>query len=318
MIKYTDLITTLETTKSLILLVVKSIIPDLCSFNIYELCALMVFAGASIVFSFIDFNYLTDPENNPSIYTVVNDRLYGVEEWRSQLMCVSGAASFTGVLSVVLTTKGKITSFFWGAINSLLFGLFSYAYGYAGDAQLNLFFFLPMQFVGIYCWGKNISDGTVRSQRLSVFQWIGCLAVSVGIAFAFYYEIPVFAESLTGIYYFEGFDFLRQLDSVNNALSIVAQILSIYQFSEQWYWWITVDCIQIAMYSGVAGYGIIINILVMWLLFLLNALAGCYAWHMRYTLINSVNESDIESGKESDSTPKTDLEPGIAIANVSN
>lgn len=44
-------------------------------------------------------------------------------------MCLSGAAAFTGVLSVVLTTKGKITAFFWGIINSLLYGLFSYAYG---------------------------------------------------------------------------------------------------------------------------------------------------------------------------------------------
>lgn len=48
-------------------------------------------------------------------------------------MCLSGAAAFTGVLSVVLTTKGKITAFFWGIINSLLYGLFAYAYGMVDD-----------------------------------------------------------------------------------------------------------------------------------------------------------------------------------------
>ena len=50
-----------------------------------------------------------------------------------------------GVVCVVLVTKGKVSNFFWGAINSLLYGLFAYAYGYAGDAQLNLFYYLPLQ-----------------------------------------------------------------------------------------------------------------------------------------------------------------------------
>jgi NadR type nicotinamide-nucleotide adenylyltransferase len=262
-----------------------SIIPDLLCFTMWEAIGLAIFAASSIVFSFIDFNYLTDPANNPSIYSTVNDRLAGLERWRRILMCFSGGAAFTGVLCVVLTTKGKLSAFFWGAINSLLYGLFAYAYGYAGDAQLNLFFFLPVQFWGLWCWGENLlenAEQTVQSRQLSPWQWLICLLLAGGITVGFYYEIPVFAVSLSGVYYFEGQDIPRSLDSIVNALSMIAQMLSIYRYSEQWYFWLTVDILQIIMFTGVAGYGIVINVVVMWCLFTLNALSGLYAWQMRY------------------------------------
>jgi HTH-type transcriptional regulator, transcriptional repressor of NAD biosynthesis genes len=211
-----------------------------------------------------------------------------VEEWRRILMCLSGGAAFTGVLCVVLTTKGKITAFFWGAINSLLYGLFAYAYGYAGDAQLNLFFFLPVQFWGIYSWGNNLlqagetTNHTVESQSLTPFQWLLCLILCGGITVGFFYEIPVFAVAISGTYYFEGKNIPRSLDSLGNAFSMIGQMLSIWRYSEQWYFWIIVDCLQIAMYTSVAGYGIVINVVVMWCLFLCNALFGLYAWNIRY------------------------------------
>jgi hypothetical protein len=59
-------------------------------------------------------------------------------------MCLSGATAFTGAMCVVLTTKGRLSCYFWGFINVITYGLFAFAYGYAGDAQLNIFFFLPL------------------------------------------------------------------------------------------------------------------------------------------------------------------------------
>lgn len=58
-------------------LTIMSIIPDLLCFTPLEATGLLIFAASSVVFSFIDFNHLTDPANNPSIYNTVNDRLAG-------------------------------------------------------------------------------------------------------------------------------------------------------------------------------------------------------------------------------------------------
>jgi nicotinamide mononucleotide transporter len=106
-----------------------SIYPDLKCFTYAELVGLFIFASASVVFSFISFDHLYDPVAYPSIYNVVNDRLYGIEPWRRNMKCVNGGAAFTGVMSVVLVTKGKISTYFWGVINSVLYGLFAWAYG---------------------------------------------------------------------------------------------------------------------------------------------------------------------------------------------
>eukprot|EP01031_Cornospumella_fuschlensis_P040175 gene40175-48956_t len=307
-----------------------SIAPDLLCFTPLEATGLIIFAASSIVFSFIDFNHLTDPENNPSIYNTVNDREAGIEKWRRILMCLSGGAAFTGVLSVVLTTKGKLTAFFWGMINSLLYGLFAYAYGYAGDAQLNLFFFLPVQLWGIWSWGEQMLEGqnsegsdsneltenvsnTVQSRQLNLWQWLVCLVLAGGISVGFYYEIPEFAIAISGVYYFEGKEVPRTLDSVVNALSMIGQMLSIWRYNEQWYFWLSVDVLQIAMFTGVAGYGIVINVLVMWILFTLNALSGLYAWQMRYYYPETATSHAEDERKDAKYQQIIDVENDVVV-----
>jgi nicotinamide mononucleotide transporter PnuC len=236
------------------------------------------------------------------------------------MKCISGAAAFTGVLSVVLTAKGKLSSFFWGAINSLLYGLFSLAYGkrrfccfffnvfkvfflgYTGDAQLNLFFFLPLQFIGLYQWSKSVessllivspsiySSFTVKSHSLSFQKQFFYLFVTFLLSLIFYYEIPWFAILLEGEYYFQGQLFPRLFDSCCNGFSIVAQILCLLQYTEQWIWWIVVDFLQIAMYCGIAGYGTVINIVLMWFLFLCNACYGLHSWRKRTSFTRNYRE----------------------------
>lgn len=185
--------------------------------------------------------------------------------------------------------------------------------GYAGDAQLNLFFFLPVQFWGIWSWGENLLEEqavneeeggskTVQSRQMQLWHWLVCIVLAGGITVAFYYEIPVFAVAISGVYYFEGKDVPRSLDSIVNALSMIAQVLSIWRFSEQWYFWLAIDVLQIAMFTGVAGYGIVINVLVMWILFTLNALSGLYAWHVRYYFPETSRLSEISANGDGSSS----------------
>jgi nicotinamide mononucleotide transporter PnuC len=160
-----------------------------------------------------------------------------------------------------------------------------------------------MQFYGLYVWSKSLKKpvtvteetSTVESKTMSLFQWILSILVTAIITVGFYYEIPVFSVAINKVYYFEGKFEPRFFDALCNGLSMVAQVLSIYCFADQWYWWILVDCVQIAMYTGIAGYGIVINVVVMWLLFLLNALAGIYAWYYRY-LYPSSEDADLLAG----------------------
>ena len=68
------------------------------------------------------------------------------------------------------------------------------------------------------------------------------------------------------------------LDACSNAFNVIAQQLNVNRHWQQWPAWIAVNCIQIAMWSGVSTFPADFNILVMWSLFLVNSLCGLYVW----------------------------------------
>lgn len=260
----------------------RSIVTDLKDFNKIEAVCLFLFGVLMIVFSVIDFNYVFNITEVNNLLIWENNKEAGIVLWKRCFMVISGIASFTGAMSVVLTSKKKLSNYFWGIINTIAYGLFAWAYGYIGDSQLNLCFFLPFQFIGIWLWSKHMdADDNAIPRRLNVLQWTLSLLLSLGLGFAFYYEIPEVAKLIEGSYIFENDEVPRRLDATTNALSVVAQILMIMRFREQWIFWIAIDVIQIAMYVGVAGFGISFNITAMWILFLLNAFYGFYIWFIK-------------------------------------
>lgn len=252
-------------------------------FTWWQASLLALFGGLMIVFSVVNFNALIHPDDGLQILNWKRDEDFGVEYWRRVIMVTSGIASFTGALCVVLVARGKLSNYFWGIINCVFYGVYAFAYGYAGDAQLNIFFFLPFQFAGTYTWNRNLDlEQTARARTMKWYQWLGTSVVVVGLSFGLYYEIPLFARWISGVYYFEDLEVPRRLEATSISLSIMAQVLMTYRFWEQWLLWITINCIQIAMYSGVAGFGVDFNIVAMWTLFQANALMGLYQWVVRW------------------------------------
>lgn len=131
----------------------RSVLPDLKCLTWLQVIFLFIFGATVVVFNILDFNKIVSKKTDDDSTTLMkytNDERAGIEYWRRILMCLSSAAAFTGAMSVVLTTLGKISSLFWGIINCVLYGLYAFAYGYAGDAQLNIVFFLPSQYYGEY------------------------------------------------------------------------------------------------------------------------------------------------------------------------
>ena len=209
-------------------------------------------------------------------------------------------AAFINVLNVVLIVRGKISSYFWGILGAILYGIYSFAYGYVGDAQLFVMFFLPMQFVGIYFWSKELdSQATTRVRSLTWIRWLLVLVVCVGLAAAFFYEISAFSKWLTSQYYFENMLVPRILDATTNALSVVAQFLLIFCYWEQYILWICVNLMAIFMYSGECretsdemnvcafSLGLLqtkldINLLLVWIMLFINSVVGLYTWFVRW------------------------------------
>lgn len=182
-------------------------------------------------------------------------------------------ASITGMICVVLVAKGKIANYYFGIVQTAIYAYISYSYGLYGEGMLNAFFYLPIQFIGIYLWNKNKTSNTnatgdVLVKKLTPKGWITVIAVSVVASIAY-------AEVLHMI----GGQQVR-IDSVAVVLSIVAQVLMLKRYAEQWALWIVVNMLSIALWiiTLMKTGGNDWSMLVMWTAFLFNSAYGYYNW----------------------------------------
>ncbi len=101
------------------------------------------------------------------IFTAINIYLFFV--WSDSWIGLT--ASITGMICVVLTAKARISSFYFGLINILAYSYVAYQSRYYGDAMLNMFYFLPMTFVGIYFWKKNLKENKKGEVKVKSLDW---------------------------------------------------------------------------------------------------------------------------------------------------
>jgi len=197
-------------------------------------------------------------------FTVVN--LYLYVAWDDTI--VGLIASLTGMLTVVLVAKGKISNYYFGIINVTLYGYIAFQSQYYGEVMLNWVFFLPAQFIGLYFWKQNLrSDGLVDAEGFSNRERLLWGIGSVGAIGGY----GLFLQWLNGS--------LPFFDATSTVLSVIAQILMIRRATEQWVVWIVIDIVSIYMWVTVfLETGESISMVVMWTAYLVNACYGLYNW----------------------------------------
>ena len=191
---------------------------------------------------------------------------------------VGSVAGIAGVLCVVLVAKGSIWNYLFGIVNVSMYAYISYKAALYGDAALNAFYYVPMQFIGWWQWRKrgaamseSEADGAGVQVKARRFSWRQRAVLAVGCA----------AAVVVG-----GF-VLRHLgdpqpfkDSTTTVLSIVAQALMALAFMEQWALWIITNVVSVVMWSicvarGEAHAAVMV---IMWVFYLLNSLNGFRVW----------------------------------------
>lgn len=191
---------------------------------------------------------------------------------------LGSAAGITGVLCVVLVAKGSIWNYLFGLVNVSLYAYISYKAALYGDAALNAFYYLPMQFIGYWQWRKRgaaiseaEADGRgvqVKARRLTWKQRLvmaaGCTAavVAVGFILRHFGDPQPFKDSTTTV------------------LSIVAQAMMALAFMEQWALWIITNIISVAMWviCVVRGEAHAAVMVIMWVFYFLNSVNGLRVW----------------------------------------
>lgn len=178
----------------------------------------------------------------------------------------------SGVLCVGLIAMGRREGYLIGLYNSLAYSVLAYSNGLFGEVYLNLLFFIPTGVVGYVMWSRHTRpDRTVLMRQCGWKQRLAVTAICV--------VGTVVLGFLLGLNTRQNTPFI---DAMTNVLSVVATFLMLWRYKEQWVLYILLNIASIGMWflrlraGGEAGDLMVL----MWSLFLLNALFGYWRWHV--------------------------------------
>lgn len=180
-------------------------------------------------------------------------------------------ASLTGIWCVVLTAKGKISNYYFGIVNVILYAVVAYQSKFYGEVMLNILYFLPMTIGAIFLWKKHkVSEDRPDDVRIITLEWKERILWFVGSVFAilgYTYLLYVLKGNLPWV------------DSITTVASIVAMIILARRAIEQWILWIFVDILTVVMWVIAIKQGAgDITVLIMWIAYLINAVYGYMNW----------------------------------------
>ena len=191
---------------------------------------------------------------------------------------VGSVAGIAGVLCVVLVAKGSIWNYLFGIINVSMYAYISYKAELYGDAVLNAFYYVPMQFIGYWQWRKRgaaVSEAQAEGQGVQVkarrFSWSQRALLAIGCT----------AAVIAGGFILKHFGDPQPFkDSTTTVLSIIAQALMALAFMEQWALWIITNIVSVVMWCvcvarGEAHAAVMV---IMWVFYLLNSINGLRVW----------------------------------------
>jgi len=187
--------------------------------------------------------------------------------WHDTLMGIISAT--TGVICVVCTGKGKLSAYIFGAINTLLYAIIAFKAQYYGEVMLNALYYFPLQFYGIYIWSKNMNQVTheVKKKQMSFKNKVLMFCITAVSTLIYGFILQLMGGALPYI------------DALSTCVSVVAMIISIKMYAEQWILWIIVDVVTVIMW-GVAflnGNDSVATLL-MWIVYLFNAIIMYFKW----------------------------------------
>ncbi len=149
-----------------------------------------------------------------------------------------------GICSVVLGAQGNILTFIFGFAQVGTYTYLCIQERFYAEIALNAYYFITMIY-GIYIWKKRLHADSLEIQTRSMSRrWLGVLmllmvVMSVGVGWC----LQRFTD-----------DPQPYLDAWTTIPALVAQILMVLAFREQWYIWLLVDLLAFVMWLRAGDY----------------------------------------------------------------
>ena len=176
---------------------------------------------------------------------------------------VSGIA---GIFSVILCSQGKISTFFFSVVQITTYLYLCLIEHLYAEVAMNVFYFIS-QFYGFIVWKNNyqisrdnavLKTKTMRMAPLVVIV-LSSLAVSALVGFL----LQRFTD-----------DSQPYLDAFTTVPAVVAQILMITAYRQQWYFWLVIDVLSAIMWLRAGNY----SLMALYIFWCFNCIYGLHNW----------------------------------------
>lgn len=200
------------------------------------------------------------------VYCFVPDSLIG-------MVC-----GISGVICVVLTAKGKILSYLFNFIQMITYMVICWDAKLFFEFSEQVFYFIVCIF-GVFLWKKNMKkndDGTeqVIAKKFKPWHWVVTIIVTIVSTLVLGY----FGDNVLG-------STLSYLDAFTVALAVIAQLLMVWRYREQWAIWILIDVSSLVMFIILGQWSMV----AMYVAWTINAFYGWANW-TKLNKLNKVND----------------------------
>ena len=225
-------------------------------YEIIMIVIMVVIAGMSI------YEAIIHPESstNPLWLTIINF-----------------ISAICGIICIFFCAKANISNFIFGSINTIVYAIFLYYQKIYGTFALEVLFYLPINFISWYIWAKHrdsILKEKTKAKKLSLKQNILCTLLILGGGIIYHSILVKIGGNVAW------------LDAFTLSIGIIAVILEMLRYKEQYIWWIITDIIAVAMY--------IVHFDAVYLtkksIYLIMAVIGLINWHKLNKERNKLNE----------------------------
>ena len=172
-------------------------------------------------------------------------------------------ASACGIINVVLGGKGKLSNYLFGFIHCCLMIYITLISRLYADMGVTIYNFV-MQFVGFFTWKKNMSKETHEVKKIHMSNRTRLI----------YLAIIVLGTIGVGFLMKQTNDIAPFADAAKAVMQILAMIMMVSMFSEQWWVWIAINCVSIFMYVKAGNF----PITMMYAVYLVNSVIMCVRW----------------------------------------
>ena len=173
-------------------------------------------------------------------------------------------SGIAGVISVVLCSQKKYSFYFWSILQLVTIMIISYQTRLHGKLVENAFYLITM-FIGMNIWKENTTDNTIQVRTI-----MDCIDY---VIFGIIFLLPLTSlASYMLISHYNPDQIV--LDTITTTIGMIAQVMLILRFREQWVLWFILDVLCIVLWAKDGNW----CLMVQYIFWTINCIYGYYCW----------------------------------------